>query len=135
MLRDKAGNRLFRTVKVKVLFPDDIFPPKMFIQHVGPKQGFGPDGLDQILMSIADQLEQLYPFWEFKHQELLPEGRTARYLISFAGYNVSQITNTPSKESNTLAPVEPEDITEAAIKAAVGNTLQELAPQVGGSNG
>jgi hypothetical protein len=130
MLRDKAGNKLFRKMKVKVLFPDDIFPPKIFLQHAGPKQGFGPDGIDQMLMNIADHLEQLYPFWEFKAQELSPEGRTARYSISFAGYRATPAAKIPpDEESNTITPEKPEDITEAAIKAAVGNSLQELASQ------
>jgi hypothetical protein len=99
MLRDKQGNKLFRTVKVKILFPDNIFPPKRYVRHAGPKQGFGPDGIDEILMNIADQLEQLYPFWEFKTQELSPEGRTARHLISFAGYRVHQSTAQPAEET------------------------------------
>lgn len=89
MLRDKAGNRLFRTVKVKIIFPDEIFPPKTLTQHAGPKQGFGPDGIDDILMRIADQLETLHPYWEFKLTTLAPEGRTARYVLVFSGYRAA----------------------------------------------
>jgi len=90
MLRDKEGNRLFRKVTVKVIFPEAIFPPKTFVQHAGPRQGFGPDGIDDILMSVADKLEELYPFWEFKPLELTPEGRTARYVLTFAGYRATK---------------------------------------------
>lgn len=86
MLRDKFGNKLFRAVKVKVIFPDRIFPDKIFVQHAGPRQGFGSDGIDEILMNIADQLDTLYPFWQFQMQEMTPEHRTARYLMTFVGY-------------------------------------------------
>lgn len=102
MLRDKAGNKLFRTVKVKVIFPDAIFPDKTFVQHAGPRQGFGPGGIDDILMQVADQLETLYPFWEFKAQEMLPAHRTARWLLTFAGYRAtSPATTQPIADSNT----------------------------------
>lgn len=86
MLRDKAGNKLWRKVKIKVIFPDNIFPPKTFIQHAGPRQGFGPDGIDETLMNVADQLDTLYPFWQFRMQEMSPEHRTAHFLMIFVGY-------------------------------------------------
>lgn len=86
MLRDKEGNRLFRKVTVKVLFPEHIFPEKTYVQHAGPHQGFGPENVDALLMNIADQLETLYPWWEFRPIELKPEGRTARWVFTFAGY-------------------------------------------------
>jgi hypothetical protein len=95
MLRDKEGNRLFRTVKVKVIFPDQIFPDKIFIQHAGPKQGFGPDGVDQMLESVADQLDTLYPFWDFKPLELRPEGRTTNWLFTFVGYRAAPAETPP----------------------------------------
>jgi hypothetical protein len=99
MLRDAKGNKLFRSVKVRVIFPDAIFPDKTFIQHAGPRQGFGPGGIDDILMQIADQLETLYPFWEFKMQEMAPEHRTARYLLTFAGYRSVKPVEVPSEAS------------------------------------
>lgn len=86
MLRDNEGNRLFRKVIVRIVFPDAIFPPKNFVQHAGPHQGFNPNGIDEILMNIADRLDQLYPWWEFRVVELAPEGRTAKYVFTFAGY-------------------------------------------------
>ncbi len=87
MLRDKTGNRLFRSVKIKIEFPNDIFPPKVMISHAGAKQGFGPSGIDDLLMQTADQLDTLHPYWNFEMLELAPEHRTARYLFKFAGYN------------------------------------------------
>jgi hypothetical protein len=101
MLRDKTGNRLFRTVKVRIIFPDAIFLPKTFVQHAGPHQGFGPNGIDEILMGIADQLETLYPFWDFKVSELAPEGRTARYVLTFAGYRATGNRIDPMRECST----------------------------------
>lgn len=89
MLRDKAGNKLFRTVKVKVIFPDAIFPDRTYVQHAGPKQGFGPDGIDDIILQVVDQLDSLYPFWEFNLREMAPEHRTARFLLTFVGYRAA----------------------------------------------
>ena len=86
MLRDKQGNKLFRKLLIKVVFPDKIFPDKTFMQHAGPHQGFGPSGVDEMLMQVADQLDTLYPWWDFKVVELKPEGRTAKYVFTFAGY-------------------------------------------------
>jgi hypothetical protein len=86
MPHDKAGNRLFKKVQVKVIFPDAIFPPKLFVQRAGPKQGFGPSGIDEMLMKIADELETLHPYWDFRVIELYPFGSMARYVMSFAGY-------------------------------------------------
>lgn len=89
MLKDKDGSRLFRKVLIKVVFPDAIFPPKTFVQHAGPHQGYGSAGVDAMLMQIADHLDTLYPFWEFRAVELKPEGRTAKYVFTFAGYRSS----------------------------------------------
>lgn len=121
MLRDAAGNRLFRTVKVKIVYPDAIFPPKILVQRAGPHQGFGPTGIDDILMQTADQLDSLYPFWEFKMVELMPEGRAARYLFTFAGYRSTKIN--PDAESSTLEPGTAESLTPTEAKSEVGNTL------------
>jgi hypothetical protein len=131
MLCDKDGNKLFRKVLVKVVFPDAIFPDKSFIQHAGPKQGFGPTGIDDILMNIADQLDTLYPFWEFKATEMTPIGRTARFVFTFTGYRATQpAQDKPITDSTTLEPGTAEsDLTTEAIKAAVGTTLQDLASQ------
>jgi hypothetical protein len=108
MLKDKDGNRLFRKVAVKVVFPDAIFPPKTFVQHAGPQQGFGPTGIDDILMRLAEQLDTLYPWWDFKVVELAPEGRTAKYVLTFAGYR-----QPPTTESTTLEPGPSETLTPA----------------------
>lgn len=86
MLRGKEGQRLFRKVKVSITFPEKIFPVKTLSNHAGPGKGFGPDGIDEILMKVTDQLDTLYPWWEFRMIELAPVGRTARFSFSFAGY-------------------------------------------------
>jgi len=104
MLKDIHGDRLFRKVKVRVHFNDQIFPERNMIQHTPARQGFNEDGILAMLEGVTNQLDTLYPFWEFKLQELAPEGRTARFLIDFAGYRAVPAPNKPTTESTTPAP-------------------------------
>ena len=90
MLRDKEGNRLFRKMTVKIIYPDNIFPEKTYVQHAGAHQGFGPEGIDHMLNEIADKLDTLYPWWDFKPLELSPVGRTARFVFTWVGYRGNQ---------------------------------------------
>jgi hypothetical protein len=53
-------------------------------------------------MQIADDLDTKFPFWDFKSVELKPEGRTAKYVFTFAGYRSTKIY--PNEESTTLEP-------------------------------
>lgn len=108
MLKDAKGNRLYRTVKVRVVFPDNIFPEKIFSQHAGPHQGFGPDNIDTILESIADDLDTKFPWWEFTYIELAPEGRTARFTFKFAGYRATK-TDKPDFDLKSCTTVPPND--------------------------
>jgi hypothetical protein len=87
MLKDKAGNRLFRKMTVKVIYPDKIFPDKTYVQHAGARSGFGPEGTDAFLLAIEEELTRLFPFWEFAVTELAPQNRTARFVFTFAGYS------------------------------------------------
>jgi hypothetical protein len=141
MLRDKEGNRLFRRMEVKVIFPDAIFPERKYVQHAGPKQGFGPEGVHAMLEQIADQLDTLFPWWDFTPIELIPEGRTTRWIFKFAGYRDMHGVNAaagqlaqiqPRADSTTPKSELPEDITLTAITEAVGTTLQDLATQATG---
>ena len=133
MRTDRAGNRSFKTIKVKVIFPDAIFPDKTFVQHAGPRQGFGPDGIDQILEQVAEQLDTRYPWWNFRPREMRPDGSTIHFVFVFAGTNRNYVPPapniTPTTESSTPEPAPPEDVTPTAIEQAVGTTLQELASQ------
>jgi hypothetical protein len=86
MLKAKDGTRLYRKVRVTIFFPPDVLKPKTLNAKSGPGQGFNPDGVDDVLQRIADQLDNLYPFWEFRPVLLRAEGRTARYNFVFAGY-------------------------------------------------
>ena len=90
MLRDKAGNRLYRQVTIQVIFPENIFKPKIFRSKAAPKQGFNSEGIADLQMQVADKLDTLYPFWNFRIIELEPVGRTARFVFAFAGYRASQ---------------------------------------------
>lgn len=132
MLRDAAGNRLFRKMIVKIIFPDAIFPEKTYVQHAGPHQGFGPEGIDDMLMKIADQLDTLYPWWDFAPIELKPIGRTTRWVFKFAKYRAVKPTVTvqPIADSTTPEPetAESNQPTEDKI-SEVGNTLQSPLSQ------
>lgn len=105
MLRDSKGNRLFRRVDIRIVFPDGIFPDKKLSQHAEPHKGFGPDGIDDLLMQTADQLDTLYPWWQFRFVELAPVGRTASYVFTFAGYRPS-----------AFPEAKPEDFTQELTK-------------------
>ena len=108
MLRDKEGNRLFRKMTVKVIFPDNIFPERTYVQHAGPHQGFGPEGVDAMLNDVADKLDELYPWWNFKPVELSPVGRTARFVFTFAGTREVSATDTTNTQNNKNDALEPE---------------------------
>ena len=133
MRTDKAGNNLARKMTVKVIFPDEIFPDRVYKQHAGPKQGFGPDGVDQMLNQIADQLDELYPWWQFRPVDLSLIGSTIRFAFIFAGNNTNYVapapTINPTADSNTHGPETAEDTTLTAIKEVVGTTLQDVSSQ------
>lgn len=86
MLRDKTGNKLFRHVRVNIVYPKDTLPSETFTHRAGPRQGYSPGNIDDILLQTAGKLEELYPYWDFKLNELTPEGRTARYTLTVCGY-------------------------------------------------
>lgn len=107
MLRDTKGNRLFRKVWVKVVYPEAIFPPKIMTQHAGPHQGFGAEGIGDILIQTADKLESLFPYWEFKMTELAPQGRTARFVFTFDRYSDKAVEQVKENgEAGAIAAIE-----------------------------
>lgn len=95
MRKDKAGNKLYRKITIKVIFPDGLFPDKNFVQHAGPQRGFGPDGVNQMLDAVATDLDTLYPWWNFSPVELAPVGSTIRFAFVYAGNNLSYVAPTP----------------------------------------
>jgi len=130
MLKDKAGNRLFRKMTVKILFPDNIFPERTHVQHAGPKQGFGPEGVQAMLEQVADQLDTLYPWWDFTPIELKPEGRTTRWIFKFAGYRATLPASTqPIADSSTPEPETIEVPRKQGQSAKLENALQDLSSQ------
>ncbi len=108
MRTDKLGNKLFKKMTVKVIFPSGIFPDRTYVQHAGPRQGFGPDGVDQMLNQIADNLDSLYPWWQFEPMEMEPVGSTIRFVFKFAGnnpnYRPPAVQITPDEDSTTPRP-------------------------------
>lgn len=131
MLKDKDGNRLFRKVTVKVLFPDNIFPEKTYYQHAGPHQGFGPDNVSDMLLSVADKLEELYPWWDFRPIELKPVGRTTRWVFTFAGYRPTPAVSTTPTEASTPATEPAESNPSSSDETPLQELLaQERVPEV-----
>lgn len=86
MLRSKNGERLVRRIEVKIFFPKDTVKNQHAVWKSGPKQGYGPDGIDDILMQVADRLDQLYPWWDFKMVPVASSGRVAQYNFSVVGF-------------------------------------------------
>lgn len=125
MRKDKAGNILYRKAMVKVIFPDGIFPDRTFVQHAGPKQGFSPDNIFEMLDQIATRLDELYPWWDFKSSELTPVGSTARYVFTFDSYR------TASRQPTERSAPEPETTPNptAEIASEVSATLQPAPSQ------
>ena len=101
MRKDKEGNKLYRKMTVKIVFPDAIFPDRTYVQHAGPRQGFGPTGVDEMLNQVADQLDTLYPWWDFKPTEMTPVGSTIRWVFTFAGYRATPAPTQPPTDSTT----------------------------------
>ena len=126
MLKDSQGNRLFRKMTVKIIFPDAIFPERTYVQHAGAKQGFGPDGVHQMLDDIATKLDELYPWWDFRPIELTPVGRTTRYVFRFAGYRAVPAPGQPIADSTTPEPETAEDMQPAEDKTSDGGNTSQL---------
>lgn len=130
MLTDKVGNRLFRKIEVRVIHHDNIFPPKLFVQHAPPRQGFNDDSIDQMLMNIADRLDELYPWWEFNLVPLASKGRTARYVFTPAGTRaMPRETVVPATDPALLLPqfsnINPQESSDPASDMATGNGSAE----------
>ena len=131
MLKDREGNRLFRKVDIRIIFPEKIFPPKLMTYRAGGKnpgdmhKGFGPGNIDEILDGIVEQLDTLYPFWEFALTELAPEHRTARYVLNFAGYRAQ-------------APIIPTELLDSTVDKVLSPLQSAASSEIktsGGNNG
>lgn len=87
MLRDRDGNRLFKRVEVTIHLNKDVFPKpqRRVFSPKEPRQAYSEEGIYQILNEITDWLDVTYPFWNFELVPLRPEGRTARYVVNYAG--------------------------------------------------
>jgi hypothetical protein len=132
MRKDKAGNKLYRKMTVKIIFPDNLFPDRTYLQHAGPQRGFGPDGIDQMLDQIATELDSLYPWWEFKPVELMPIGSTIRFAFIFAGNNHNYAPPIPESilpktDEGTTLTFEPPTKTEVDAAIEAPTILQDLA--------
>ena len=110
-LRDKSGNRLYRRVEIKVVFPKDTrLKPNTMRQKAGPHQGFNSNGIDEMLMGVADRLDELYPWWEFNMVPVTATSRTAKFVFSVVGYRAMPPEDSPVEEfSHELALPKMED--------------------------
>lgn len=103
MLTDAKGNRIYRRIDIKIVFPDKILPDRKMSQRAEPHKGISPDGIDDLLMQTADQLDTLYPWWQFRVVELAPVGRTAKYVFTFAGNRAMPLPDTSRHQGETSA--------------------------------
>ena len=141
MLTDASGNKMFRRIQIRILFPDNVLPSKLLVQRAPAHRGFTPTGVDEMLDGVADQLDVLYPWWQFTLVELSAEGRTARCVFKFAGYRsvnpvdapIPELANIqlPKEESSDPKPETAESSTPTEAKSEVGNTLAAPPSQVG----
>lgn len=106
MLADRAGNRMFRKIEVTIHFIDKMFKPKRMVQHAPAHKGYNAEGIDETLMNLADQLDTLYPWWDFEMVTLAPVGRTARYVFKCIGYRAGAVPGAiPTEPGKVFEPV------------------------------
>jgi hypothetical protein len=142
MRKDAKGNRLFKRLTVKVQFPADIFGDKTFIQKAPAGKGFHAAGIQEMLENLAEQLDTLYPFWDFTVVEMSPIGSTARYTFTFAGYRAGSPETSPAvaqeiesylkPDSTTLALELPQINNDSADAKEAAETQQDSATQEAG---
>ena len=137
MLRDKAGNRLYRRVEIRVVFPKDTrLPANTMRQKAAPGQGFNSGGIDEMLMGVADRLDELYPWWEFKMVSVAAPNRTAKFIFAVAGYRAMPPEDAPIEEfSHELAlPImedDPQEQTKEESSAPGSEAAQDVASPSG----
>lgn len=124
MLRSKEGDRLYRRIEVRIFFPPNTIPNAHVEWKSGPKQGYGPEGIDDILMQVADKLDTLYPWWDFKMTPIAPSGRVARYNFSVIGFRAQPKPGTEFPQFDTK-PTSNNDDSSAATETAVGDSHAE----------
>jgi len=117
MLRDTKGNRLYRRIDIKIIFPPDVLPVKKISQRAEAHKGFGPSGIDDILMQVTDQLDTLYPWWQFEMVPLAPSGRTTSFVFKFVGYRLG--TSVASMSPEAQLQTVPIDAIDRAVEAKV----------------
>lgn len=83
---DKNGEKLVRRIQINCLYPPDVLKPQKVFAKADKGKFFTDDGVHTVLMGCAEQLETMYPFWEFELRPLAPQGSTARYAFAFVGY-------------------------------------------------
>lgn len=104
MLQDSKGNRLYRRLEIKIVYPDSILDPETTVQKAPAGKGFSDENINSALMSIADRLDSLYPFWEFEPIELASHGRLAKFVFAFKGYRAAQTPSDNPTEQTSSAP-------------------------------
>ena len=123
MLTDAKGNKMFRRIQIRILFPDNVLPAKLLVHRAPAHKGFNPDGVDEMLSNVADQLDTLCPWWEFTMVELTPEGKTARFIFKFAGYRAAVPAEAvmPEFVNINLPPPKDDDSSNPTPKMEEGN--------------
>jgi hypothetical protein len=65
MRRDDKGNPLYRHVDIKVILPEGRKSIHQVV-HAPPRQGFHPDGIDEIVSKTIEQLDARFKYWNFR---------------------------------------------------------------------
>lgn len=114
MLQDSKGNRLYRRLEIKVVYPESILDPETHVQKAPAHKGFSDENIHDALMSVADRLDALYPFWEFEPIELSSHGRVARFVFSFKGYRAASPQDNPNDDASKATAAEVVAVPEAS---------------------
>jgi len=96
-IRDAKGNRLYKRVEIAVVYPEGVLKTERIVRKAPAGKGIGEDGVNELLMTVADQLETKFPWWEFEPIELASSGRVSKHVFSFKGYSTK--SNLPKTDT------------------------------------
>jgi hypothetical protein len=93
-VRDKKGNRLFKQIRIKVVFPPKTFPTRIQCLRAPEGKCFNDSGLSEVLDKVADKLDSDFPMWEFRLVQLPSIGNTIAFNFIYGQLNVEYVTKT-----------------------------------------
>ena len=85
-IHDAKGNRLYKRVEIDIVYPENVMKREHIVRKAPARKGISEDGVNEILMQIADTLETRFPWWTFEPIELKGPSRVSQHVFSFKGY-------------------------------------------------